>query len=73
MIGGGIIYVDAKARGFHEGYLVTPITKFELILGFNLSGALKAIRQDWFWQHSAPSSPESQTRWTLDACSSCSW
>jgi ABC-type multidrug transport system permease subunit len=43
MIGGGIIYIDDKARGLHEGYLVTPITKFELIMGFNLSGALKAI------------------------------
>jgi ABC-2 type transport system permease protein len=43
MIGGGIIYIDDKARGLHEGYLVTPITKFELILGFTLSGALKAI------------------------------
>jgi len=43
MIGGGIIYIDDKARGLHEGYLVTPIRKFELILGFNLSGAAKAI------------------------------
>jgi ABC-2 type transport system permease protein len=43
MIGGGIIYIDDKARGLHEGYLVTPIRKFELILGFNLSGALKAF------------------------------
>ena len=43
MIGGGIIYIDDKARGLHEGYLVTPITKFELIMGFNLAGALKAI------------------------------
>jgi ABC-2 type transport system permease protein len=43
MIGGGIIYIDDKARGLHEGYLVTPITKFELILGFNLSGAIKAF------------------------------
>ena len=43
MIGGGIIYIDDKARGLHEGYLVTPITKFELIMGFNLSGAVKAI------------------------------
>jgi ABC-type multidrug transport system permease subunit len=43
MIGGGIIYIDDKARGLHEGYLVTPITKFELIMGFNLSGAAKAI------------------------------
>jgi ABC-2 type transport system permease protein len=43
MIGGGIIYIDDKARGLHEGYLVTPIRKFELILGFNLSGAAKAV------------------------------
>ena len=43
MIGGGIIFIDDKARGLHEGYLVTPIRKFELILGFNLSGAIKAI------------------------------
>ena len=35
MIGGGIIFIDDKARGLHEGYLVTPITKLELILGFN--------------------------------------
>jgi ABC-2 type transport system permease protein len=43
MIGGGIIYIDDKARGLHEGYLVTPISKFELILGFTLAGAIKAI------------------------------
>lgn len=43
MIGGGIIYIDDKARGLHEGYLVTPITKFELILGFNLAGTAKGI------------------------------
>jgi ABC-2 type transport system permease protein len=43
MIGGGIIFVDDKARGLHEGYLVTPITKTELILGFNLAGAFKAV------------------------------
>jgi ABC-2 type transport system permease protein len=36
MIGGGIIFIDDKARGLHEGYLVTPIRKYELILGFNL-------------------------------------
>ena len=43
MIGGGIIFIDDKARGLHEGYLVTPITKFELIAGFNISGTLKAV------------------------------
>ena len=43
MIGGGIIYIDDKARGLHEGYLVTPITKFELIAGFNISGTIRAV------------------------------
>jgi ABC-2 type transport system permease protein len=43
MIGGGIIFIDDKARGLHEGYLVTPIRKHELILGFNIAGSLKAI------------------------------
>src|SRR5499427_3206878 len=43
MIGGGIIFIDDKARGLHEGYLVTPITKLELITGFNLSGTVKAV------------------------------
>jgi len=43
MIGGGIIYIADKARGLNEGYLVTPIHKLELILGFNLAGAAKAI------------------------------
>ncbi len=43
MIGGGIIFIDDKARGLHEGYLVTPVTRFELILGFNIAGAIKAI------------------------------
>ncbi len=43
MIGGGIIYIDDKSRGLHEGYLVTPITKFELIAGFNVSGTIKAV------------------------------
>ena len=43
MIGGGIIFIDDKARGLHEGYLVTPISRLELILSFNLSGAIKAV------------------------------
>jgi len=43
MIGGGILYIDDKQRGLHEGYLVTPITKWELILGFNLAGAIKGV------------------------------
>jgi ABC-2 type transport system permease protein len=43
MIGGGIVYIDDKARGVHEGYLVTPITKMELVGGLNVAGALKAM------------------------------
>ncbi len=43
MIGGGIIFIDDKARGLHEGYLVTPITKSELVMGFNLAGAFKGF------------------------------
>jgi len=43
MIGGGMLYIDDKARGIHEGYLVTPITKTELVLGLNVAGAIKAV------------------------------
>ena len=43
IIGGGIVFIDDKARGLHEGYLVTPIAKSELILGLNLAGALKGL------------------------------
>jgi ABC-2 type transport system permease protein len=42
MIGGGMLYIDDKARGVHEGYLVTPITKLELVFGLNVAGAIKA-------------------------------
>ncbi len=42
MIGGGLLYIDDKARGFHEGYLVTPISKLSMILGMTLSGTIKA-------------------------------
>jgi ABC-2 type transport system permease protein len=43
MIGGGMLYIDDKARGVHEGYLVTPITKLELVMGMNLAGSIKAV------------------------------
>jgi ABC-2 type transport system permease protein len=43
MIGGGMLYIDDKARGVHEGYLVTPITRLEMVMGLNLAGAVKAI------------------------------
>lgn len=43
MIGGGMLYIDDKARGVHEGYLVTPITKLEMVMGMNLAGTIKAV------------------------------
>jgi ABC-2 type transport system permease protein len=43
MIGGGMLYIDDKARGVHEGYLVTPITRTELVLGLNVAGSIKAV------------------------------
>jgi ABC-2 type transport system permease protein len=42
MVGGGMLYIDDKARGVHEGYLVTPITRLELVFGLNIAGAIKA-------------------------------
>lgn len=42
MVGGFIAHVDARSRGAHEGYPVTPITKAELILGLNLAAILRA-------------------------------
>ncbi|HEY9227946.1 MAG TPA: ABC transporter permease [Gemmatimonadaceae bacterium] len=43
MLGGGMSYLDDKQRGVHEGYLVTPITKLELLLGQNVAGTIKAL------------------------------
>ena len=43
MIGGGMLYIDDKARGIHEGYLITPITKAELVFGLNGAGAIKGV------------------------------
>jgi ABC-2 type transport system permease protein len=43
MIGGGITFIDDKARGLHEGYLVTPIQKTELVMGLIGAGALKGL------------------------------
>jgi ABC-2 type transport system permease protein len=43
MIGGGIVFIDDKARGLHEGYLVTPIHKAELVLGLNFAGPIKGV------------------------------
>ncbi|MGC2268246.1 MAG: ABC transporter permease, partial [Candidatus Acidiferrales bacterium] len=43
MIGGGITFIDDKARGLHEGYLVTPIKKSELVFGLICSGVIKGL------------------------------
>src|SRR6202044_3808580 len=43
MIGGGITFIDDKARGLHEGYLTTPIGKADLILGLIFSGTIKGL------------------------------
>lgn len=43
MIGGGITFIDDKSRGLHEGYLVTPIHKSELVMGLIGAGALKGL------------------------------
>ena len=43
MIGGGIIFIDDKARGLHEGYLVTPITQARADRRLQLSGTIKAV------------------------------
>ena len=43
MIGGGITFIDDKSRGLHEGYLITPIHKAELVMGLDLAGAIKGL------------------------------
>jgi ABC-type multidrug transport system permease subunit len=43
MIGGGITFIDDKSRGLHEGYLLTPIRKSELVTGLIGAGALKGV------------------------------
>jgi ABC-2 type transport system permease protein len=43
MIGGGITFIDDKARGLHEGYLSTPLSKVDLVLGLVGSGAIKGL------------------------------
>jgi ABC-2 type transport system permease protein len=43
LIGGGLLYIDDKVRGIHEAYLVSPISKLQLVLGMHLSGVLKGV------------------------------
>ena len=42
VFGGVMLYVEDKARGVHEGYLVTPITGFQMVSGIVLAGTVKA-------------------------------
>jgi len=37
MLAGGIILVDDRARGIHEGYFVTPLSVLDLVGGLTLS------------------------------------
>lgn len=43
MIGGGITFIDDKARGLHEGYLTTPLSKADLVLGLIGAGVVKGM------------------------------
>jgi ABC-2 type transport system permease protein len=42
VLGGGVVYIDDKVRGIHEAYLVTPVSKLELVLGMHASGVIKS-------------------------------
>jgi ABC-2 type transport system permease protein len=43
MLAGGIILVDDRARGIHEGYFVTPLSSLDLVLGLTLSAVTLAM------------------------------
>ncbi len=43
MVAGGIILVDDRARGIHEGYFVTPLTSIDLVGGLTLSATTLAL------------------------------
>ena len=43
MLAGGIILVDDRARGIHEGYFVTPLTALDLVGGLTLSAVTLAM------------------------------
>jgi ABC-2 type transport system permease protein len=43
MLAGGIILVDDRARGIHEGYFVTPLTSMDLVSGLTLSAVALAM------------------------------
>lgn len=43
IIGGGISILFDKQRGVIEGYLVTPLKQYEIVIGVLLSGVIKAM------------------------------
>jgi len=43
IIAGGVQLVVDKERGIIEGYLVTPLKKYEIVIGVLLSGVFKAL------------------------------
>jgi len=43
MLAGGIILVDDRARGIHEGYFVTPLSALDLVGGLTLSATTLAM------------------------------
>ncbi|HYB67327.1 MAG TPA: ABC transporter permease [Candidatus Acidoferrales bacterium] len=43
IIAGGVQVVNDKERGIIEGYLVTPLKKYEIIIGVLLAGVVKAL------------------------------
>lgn len=43
LIGGGVSILFDKQRGIIEGYLVTPLKRYEIILGLLFAGVIKAM------------------------------
>ncbi len=43
MLAGGIILVDDRARGIHEGYFVTPVSALDVVVGLTLSAITLAM------------------------------
>ena len=53
MLAGGIMLVDDRARGIHEGYFVTPLSALDLVGGLTLSAVTVAMIIGTIVLHSA--------------------
>lgn len=42
-VGGGVTLLEDRERGIIEGYLVTPLERYEIVFGVILAGAVKAF------------------------------